>query len=218
MDALTFSQMLCSRLCHDLITPIGAVSSGFEILEACDDAERENLIDLTRRSAETASRRLTFYRAAFGYSLASQYSSLTSIKQLMESFLRSVKIHFEWPSVDTMDQNKELDKDLASWGRLFMNIVLSGAEGMPYGGEIQIIDDDSDSQNLDFKICFKGDLVTIRPDVMMAFKGQLQPHAYTPYTIQAVLVRMLAEQLRVDLLPDQISNQEFQLQAIGSLS
>lgn len=212
MDALTFAQMLCSRLCHDLITPIGAVSSGFEILEDCDEEDRAKLMDLTRRSAETASRRLTFYRAAFGHSLASQHSTFLSIKQLMEGFLTPIKIHLEWHSPETLDQNKQFNQQLTSWGRLLMNIVLTGAEGMPYGGGIQIT---SVQKNPYFKINFTGSFVTVRPEVMQMLKQNSQEETIqTPLVIQVTFVKLLAKQLQVDLVPDHINNEEFQIQVI----
>ena len=213
MDTLTLAQMLCSRLCHDLITPIGAISSGFEILEDCDEEDRAKLMDLTRRSAETASRRLTFYRAAFGYSLASQHSTFLSIKQLMEGFLTPIKIHLEWHSLEALDQNKQFNQQLTSWGRLLMNIVLTGAEGMPYGGEIQIT---STQRNPYFKINFKGSFVTVRPEVMQILKQNSQEETIqTPLVIQVTFVKLLAKQLQVNLVPDQINNEEFQIQVVA---
>lgn len=212
MDTLTFAQMLCSRLCHDLITPIGAVSSGFEIFEDCEEEDRANLMDLTRRSAETASRRLTFYRAAFGYSLASQYSTFLSIKQLMEGFLTPIKIHLEWLAIEALDQNEQVSQQLTAWGRLLMNIVLAGAEGMPYGGQIHIT---NNPQSPYFKINFRGNFVAIRPEVVQILKQKNQEEAtYTPLIIQVVFVKLLAEQLQVDLVPNQINNEEFQIEVI----
>jgi histidine phosphotransferase ChpT len=66
MTAICFAQMLASRLCHDLITPISAVNTGLELLEDCSEDDRIQLMALSLQSAQTASRRLVFYRAAFG--------------------------------------------------------------------------------------------------------------------------------------------------------
>lgn len=220
MDALTFSQMLCSRLCHDLITPMGAVRSGFEILEDCNESERDNLIDMTRRSTETALRRLTFYRAAFGYAPGSQYPTVMALKQLIESFLRGLKIHFEWPEAQKMEEDKTWHDNLASWGQLLMNIILLGAEGMPYGGDIQLVTVmgrgplSAAQHSLHLRIHFKGDLVTIRPPILDALEGTLPHQNYTPQTIQALLVKNLANQLNVSLLTKPAHNQEFELDIV----
>src|SRR5436305_14671447 len=67
LEALDLASLLCSRVCHDLISPVGAVVNGIEVLE--DDADEQNKIfalDLIRKSATTASARLQFCRIAFG--------------------------------------------------------------------------------------------------------------------------------------------------------
>ena len=66
-DALELAALLCSRVCHDLISPVGAIVNGLEVLD--DDPkpeDREFALDLIRKSAKTASARLQFCRLAFG--------------------------------------------------------------------------------------------------------------------------------------------------------
>ncbi len=67
LDALDLAALLCSRVCHDLISPAGAIVNGLEVLEdAGSDAEtREFALDLIKKSARTASARLQFCRLAF---------------------------------------------------------------------------------------------------------------------------------------------------------
>src|SRR4030088_582127 len=66
-DALELAALLCSRVCHDLISPVGSIVNGLEVLD--DDPkpeDREFALDLIRKSAKTASARLQFCRLAFG--------------------------------------------------------------------------------------------------------------------------------------------------------
>src|SRR6202161_3981402 len=66
-DALELAAMLCSRVCHDLISPVGAIVNGLEVLDDNPKPEdREFALDLIRKSAKTASARLQFCRLAFG--------------------------------------------------------------------------------------------------------------------------------------------------------
>src|SRR5689334_1346478 len=67
LEALDLAALLCSRVCHDLISPVGAVVNGIEVME--DDADEQTktfALDLIRKSAATASARLQFCRIAFG--------------------------------------------------------------------------------------------------------------------------------------------------------
>src|SRR6202021_2529341 len=66
-DALELAALLCSRVCHDLISPVGAIVNGLEVLDDNPKPEdREFALDLIRKSARTASARLQFCRLAFG--------------------------------------------------------------------------------------------------------------------------------------------------------
>ena len=58
---------MCSRVCHDLISPVGAIVNGLEVLDDNPKPEdRDFALDLIRKSAKTASARLQFCRLAFG--------------------------------------------------------------------------------------------------------------------------------------------------------
>src|SRR5205085_11681825 len=67
LDPLDLAALLCSPVCHDLISPTGAIVNGLEVLEEDPDAEtRSFALDLIKKSAKTASARLQFCRLAFG--------------------------------------------------------------------------------------------------------------------------------------------------------
>src|SRR3979411_2363076 len=68
LDALDLAALLCSRVCHDLISPTGAIVNGLEVLEEKDSDEETKTfaLDLIKKSARTASGRLQFCRLAFG--------------------------------------------------------------------------------------------------------------------------------------------------------
>src|SRR5436305_3364429 len=67
LDPLDLAGLLCSRVCHDLISPTGAIVNGLEVLEDGGDAETKTFaLDLIKKSARTASARLQFCRLAFG--------------------------------------------------------------------------------------------------------------------------------------------------------
>src|ERR1700709_2565098 len=66
-DALELAALLCSRVCHDLISPVGAIVNGLEVLDDNPKPDdREFALDLIRKSAKTASARLQFCRLAVG--------------------------------------------------------------------------------------------------------------------------------------------------------
>src|SRR5438270_2217130 len=67
LEPLELAALLCSRVCHDLISPAGAIVNGLEVLEEGGDEETKKFaLDLIKKSAKTASARLQFCRIAFG--------------------------------------------------------------------------------------------------------------------------------------------------------
>ncbi len=67
LGALDLAALLCSRVCHDLISPVGAIVNGLEVLEEDKDEETKTFaLDLIKKSAQQASAKLQFCRLAFG--------------------------------------------------------------------------------------------------------------------------------------------------------
>src|SRR6266567_9361589 len=67
LEGLDLAALLCSRVCHDLISPVGAIMNGLEVMEDGKDEETSKFaMDLIKKSAKTASAKLQFCRIAFG--------------------------------------------------------------------------------------------------------------------------------------------------------
>src|SRR5919206_3615501 len=67
MDSLDFASLLCSRLCHDLMSPVGALNNGIELLaDETDPDMREKCLELLGESARATANKLKFFRLAFG--------------------------------------------------------------------------------------------------------------------------------------------------------
>src|SRR5258708_12615832 len=67
LEGLDLAALLCSRVCHDLISPVGAIANGLEVMEEGRDEETSKFaMDLIKKSARTASAKLQFCRIAFG--------------------------------------------------------------------------------------------------------------------------------------------------------
>ena len=66
-EAIDFAGLLCARLCHDLLSPIGALENGLELLAQENDPEMQaQCLDLLAQSSRAALNKLKFFRLAFG--------------------------------------------------------------------------------------------------------------------------------------------------------
>lgn len=196
-----FAQMLCSRLCHDLITPVGAIVSGFEVMEDCDEADRQQLATLTRQSALSASRRLSFYRAAFGAWSHRKFESIKALRSVLEDFLSPHRVDLVWEMSDEFQQDQEFQTHFLTWSQLILNAVLLGMDALPYGGKLTIRLQKEGSYRLN--MIFEGKTVPLRREVKEALSAPLQDADITPQNVQATLTHMLCEVLDSEMTIDQ---------------
>ena len=130
LDALDLAALLCSRVCHDLISPVGAVVNGMEVLEETDDeSTRLFALDLIKKSASQASARLQFCRLAFGAAgSAGAEIELGDAENVARGFIQDDKVSLGW----------HLPRMLLPKNRvkLLLNMLLLGTQIIPRGGTI----------------------------------------------------------------------------------
>ena len=195
MDSTKLSQILCSKLCHDLITPIGAINTSFDLFDESDAESRLQLLDLAKQSAEKAIRKLVFYRAAFGYSTDAHFASIEQTEKLLQDFLKLHKIELLWKKTTPPNHAlASLIENFPSYAQIIANLVFICAEIAPSGGilEIEIM-----QETILLKL--QGKLVLLRPAILKALKENLPDEEASPHVIQAIYTRMLYEKHRLNL-------------------
>jgi histidine phosphotransferase ChpT len=130
IDDFELAALLCSRLCHDLIGPVGAIGNGLEVLEDEKDASmREQAMELIGQSAEQAARKLRFYRLAFGAATGGG-ADLAEARRAAEELFAESKVRLAWPADAAPLERPQL--------KLLLNLVLAGAEALPRGGDLAV--------------------------------------------------------------------------------
>ncbi len=132
MNEIEFSALMVSRVCHDLVGPLGAVVNGLEVLEdERDAAMREDALKLVTSSANQALARIQFMRIAFGAAgSAGAELDLGEIGRLIAGLLEGGKVKLEW-NVPHAYWAKD-------WAKLLMNATLLGADCLPRGGLVTV--------------------------------------------------------------------------------
>lgn len=132
-DPIDFASLLCSRLCHDLLSPVGALNNGLELLaDETDPQMREQCMGLLGDSARTTAGKLKFFRLAFG--AAGGYGEdipLHEIRAAVEGvFPAGGRLDVQW-----MVEADGLPKSAA---KLLLNLVMIAGEALPRGGTLAI--------------------------------------------------------------------------------
>lgn len=132
-DQLEFAALLCSRVCHDVISPVGAIVNGLEVLEEEEDAEmREHALLLIAKSALQASAKLQFARLAFGASgSAGAEIELADARRAAEGLFAGSRISLAWEARPAALHKSRL--------KLLMNLLQFAAGAIPRGGELRVI-------------------------------------------------------------------------------
>ncbi len=189
---LRLAQLLCSRLCHDLIGAAGAISNGVELLadEAADNAD---IHDLIRLSGRQLNRRLAFYRQAFAMS-GSQgpASSLEEARRLAVAFLDGGRVTLHW----SVDGPGTVGDDIsAALLRLVLCAVLVASEGLGRGGMISVRIEGG-SSGTTVRIDGEGRGADLPSAVRVALDPETAPEAITARTVPAYYLGQLARQLK----------------------
>lgn len=130
IGALDLAALLCSRLCHDLISPVGAIINGLEVMEEDKDEETKTFaLDLIKKSAGQASAKLQFCRLAFGASgSAGAQIELGDAEKAARGLFEDGKATLVW----------NLPRALVAKNRvkLLLNMLLVASGAIPRGGTL----------------------------------------------------------------------------------
>ena len=192
MNDIEFSAFLVSRVCHDLVGPLGAVVNGLEVLEEERDAAmRADALKIVTSSAMQALARLQFMRIAFGAAgSAGAELDLGEVGRLISGLLSGGKVALHWEP-----PHANWPKD---WAKLLMNAAVIAADCLPRGGTLRI-DVSPEPAVAGFKITVAGQGARIVEDIERSLHGETPEHPTDARGVQANLTYRLAKQLNAGL-------------------
>jgi histidine phosphotransferase ChpT len=185
IEALDLAALLCSRVCHDLISPVGAIVNGLEVLEEAKDEETKTFaLDLIKKSAGTASAKLQFCRIAFGAAgSAGAQIDLGDAQTIARGFLEDEKTKLAW----------NLPRVLLAKNRvkLLLNMLLIAGQAIPRGGSLTV-DPIGSGDSMGFKVSAAGVNAKIPPAVPALLTAEAGPEALDAHRIQPFYAGLLA--------------------------
>ena len=191
---LELAELMAARLCHDLVGPIGAVANGVELLGEGGAPDPE-VTSLIAASARQATRRLQWFRIAFGSGNALPASSiLAETRRLASGLFEDGRATLDWPAPDSASEA------LATRGaaKLLLNIVLLGLESLPRGGAVTV-QVAVRGGGLGIAVTAKGTGARVPDDMQAALRSGVAVGDLTPKSVPAYLALRLAEANRAKL-------------------
>lgn len=179
-------ELINARLCHELISPVGAINNGVELMseEDADPDFQRDAMKLISTSAKTAGHRLNFYRFAYGSGRGS------TGKDAALGLLEGGKVKADWS-----DAVSALPVE---WQRLACNMVVLAAEVLPRGGTLQIVAGEGGKGVV---VNASGDSVNLTAELRAALADGADVDALTARTVHGYYTARVAESMgaRVDL-------------------
>ncbi len=201
LESLDLAALLCSRVCHDVISPVGAIVNGLEVLEEEKDAEtRTFAMELVKKSAMMASAKLQFCRLAFGAAGSAGASIDTGdAETVTRGLFGDDKVKLEWtvPRV-LMPKNKV---------KLILNLCLIAAAAVPRGGTIKVMVTGEDAGQT-IRLEARGQFARVANGVQALLEGEpesgtVDAHAIQPY-FAGLVARSVAMAVSIALEGDMV--------------
>lgn len=189
LSPLDLASLLCSRLCHDLLSPVGALSNGLELLADDHDPEmRQRYIDLLEQSARASSNKLKFFRLAFGSAGGfGENVSIEEPKELIEALVAgNARITLNW-ALGTAVLPKPAVKVLLNLAQIAIDALVRGGT-LDIGAEVR-------EGASEIVVRASGPKIAFDSLIGRALDGQLEAGELTSRSAPAHMIQQLAASL-----------------------
>lgn len=186
---LDLASLLCSRLCHDMLSPVGALSNGLELLADEKDPEmRARCFELLEHSARISADKLKFFRLAFG--AAGGFGELvptSEAKALVDALVaNNQRIEVKWQLASA-----ELPKPAV---KTLLNFALMAMDSLVRGGTMDIAAELRDGTS-EIVVRASGKKVVFDPEIGRALDGKPLDGGLASRTAPAAMLHILAQEL-----------------------
>jgi len=187
LSPIELAAYLCSRVCHDVISPVGAITNGLEVLEEENDAEMRGFaMDLIKKSAAQASAKLQFARLAFGAAgSAGMQIDLADAEAVTRAFLAGSKVQLSWSGPRAVMAKNNV--------KLMLNLVLTGQQAIPRGGMLAVTIAENPSSPA-FTLRCSGEGARVPADAEAFFSGSFDARPIDAHSIQPYYAALVARE------------------------
>jgi len=188
-DSLELASLLCSRLCHDMLSPVGALSNGLELLREEKDPEmRRRCFELLEQSARISTDKLKFFRLAYG--AAGGFGDEVPAqepKELIQALVAAnERIELQWAVSD-----EYLPKPAV---KVLLNLAAIAIDALVRGGTLAVGAERRDGAT-EIAVRAAGPRVAFDASIGKALEGSLADSELSGRTAPAHMIRLLAEEL-----------------------
>lgn len=199
IDPLELAALIASRVCHDLISPVGAIGNGLEVLDdEKDESMRVFAMDLVRKSARQASAKLKFARLAFGASGgAGAEIDMADAGRCAEELLEREKARLDWRVSAPLLPKHE--------AKLLLNLLLIAANSIARGGTLAVTAEREGGETA-IRLVAEGDRARLPAGVREVLTAGARPNPLDAHAVQPLYAALLAREAGMALTVSEEEN------------
>jgi len=187
-------ELLASRLCHDLVSPVSAINNGVELVQDIGGTVVDEAMKLIGDSAVHAAHRLRLFRASYGRAGGEENFPIRDARHIAEQYLAGGKVNLTWPE----DQPSEEFAAHRGVLKVMLNMLIMSEEILAYGGTVTVRSVPNGSR---FEIA--GRNAQVNPTIEAALAGTTGVEELTPRSIQAYITGKFAAHFELKLTHEQ---------------
>jgi histidine phosphotransferase ChpT len=185
MIDLGLLELLASKICHDLISPVGAMANGVEFLEDMGGEISDDILELIKFSAGQASGKLQAYRMAYGVGGGDPSIKPEDVYKVFDQLIRlDNKIKQDW---DARAPLGPMDRP-AGFSKILMTTLILCVECLPKGGTIKV---KGETENR-IIVSAEGDDAALKPPMDKALDGTIRAESLEPRYIHAYISGLIS--------------------------
>jgi len=194
-------EQLFSKAFHDLVSPIGAVANGVELMEEMGNEVGAQALNLISHSSGKAARRLQFFRLAYGAAGTRDTVDVGNARSVTLGYFEESKITVTWPA------EISLSADICPRGsiKILLNVILLASESLAHGGTIDV-SVEADEGTGRMQVVAEGDRATMKPEYVEALGGRVDLDEINPHNVQAYATGRFVEFFGFTIAVDQESD------------
>jgi histidine phosphotransferase ChpT len=207
-ENIQIAELLCTRLCHDLTGPIGAVNNGAEFLSEEGFDLQNQAVELIVSSAFSAVSRLQFYRMAYGSVKNHGEANLAEKQKVAADYFTGSKITLDWPETHTDAASISISLKMA---RLIFNLLIIASSALIRGGTISVRLEKNEAEYKIITVSAKGANLKWDDEAEKMLSSTTSGGDVTTKNVQLHLTRQYADDLRAKI-EWRVSDEELVLQ------
>ncbi len=193
-------ELMASRLCHEFVGPVGAVSNGVELVEETDGSIAEEAMEMVGASARELAVRVKFYRIAYGMAGAAS-NNLAELRGLSTALFGEGAVKLNWPMPPIAPRLADGE------GKIILNMIAIAKGALSRGGEVGV---NLEGNDLIVTACGEG--ASIADDLVQAMATDISIDDLTPRNVHGFWTSLLAARVQRKVIFEVVNDSEVKLQ------